>query len=67
VANDDDPGAEHLHRELVFGVDKESGKVAITVLDRATGELVRSIPQEQVLRISPDLFQSVELLFKPHS
>ncbi len=67
MANDDDPGAEHLHRELVFGVDKESGKVAITVLDRATGELVRSIPQEQVLRISPDLFQSVELLFKPHS
>lgn len=62
-----DPCIEYLYRELSFGVDKKSGKAVITVRDLTTGETVRSIPSEQVLRISSELSRSVELLFKPHS
>jgi len=61
------PQIECLHRELRFGVDKRSGKAMITVQDCTSGEVVREIPSEQVLRISPEFSQSVELLFKPHN
>ena len=40
--------AASLTRELRFEVDVEHGETVIYVLDRATGELIRRIPREEL-------------------
>ena len=39
-------------RDLQFRVDDESGRVVVSVRDSETGELIRQIPNEEVLRIA---------------
>jgi flagellar protein FlaG len=50
-------------RELRFEVDVEHGETVIYVLDRATGELIRRIPRQELARIgTPDDPTGVRLL-----
>ena len=44
-------------RDLQFRVDDESGRVVVSVRDSETGELIRQIPNEEVLRIAKALEQ----------
>lgn len=42
-------------RDLQFSVDEETGKTVVTVRDKATGEIIRQIPDAEALRISQAL------------
>ena len=41
--------------ELQFSVDHDSGRTIIKVTDPATDELIRQIPEEEVLRLNKEL------------
>jgi flagellar protein FlaG len=43
---------EKLGRNLGFSFDEKAGRPVVTVTDRTTGEVVRQIPDETVLRIA---------------
>lgn len=49
-------------RDLQFSVDEESGKTVVTVRDKATGEVIRQIPDAEALRISQALGQQPNAL-----
>lgn len=42
-------------RELNFHLDEASGRMVVSVYDAATGEMIRSIPGEETLRIARSL------------
>lgn len=44
--------AQSLNRELQFSVNKDIDETVITVLDRNTGEMVRQIPSEEIVRLA---------------
>jgi len=46
---------QNYQRDLVFSVDKDSGRIVIKVLDSKTKELIRQIPSEVALRLARDL------------
>jgi len=52
-----------LQRELHFAVDDQSGETVIKVIDRATDEVVRQIPSEDVLRLRQRLAEMSGALF----
>ena len=52
-----------LQRELHFAVDNQSGETVIKVVDRATDEVVRQIPTEDVLRLRQRLAEMSGALF----
>lgn len=56
--------ARELHRELQFSVDKDSGDAVIKVVDRATDEVLRQIPGEDVLRLRKRLEEAAGVFFK---
>jgi flagellar protein FlaG len=59
---------QSMQRDLHFSVDEDTERVVIKVLDHETGELVRQIPSEEVLRIARHLEDTLEqtqgLIFK---
>ena len=44
-----------MKRYLEFRVDQDSGRTIVTVKDKSTGEVVRQIPSEEVLRLAHNL------------
>ena len=52
VAQDLDSYMKSVGRSIEFKVDKASGRTVITVRDSHTGELIRQIPSEEVLRLA---------------
>jgi flagellar protein FlaG len=46
-----------LDRRLSFDIDEETNKVIVSVIDDNTGEIVRQIPPEEMLRIASHLKQ----------
>jgi len=44
-----------VYRELHFSVDKESGNTVIKVMDLATKEVIRQIPNEEALSVARTL------------
>lgn len=66
VANDEVPPREVVHaaaqrleaylrsmgRELRFQIDEASGRIVVSVLDAETGERIRQIPSEEMLRLA---------------
>ncbi len=44
--------AQNLQRSLQFSIDERSGRTVITVLDKASGDVIRQIPEEEVLRLA---------------
>ena len=53
-----------LHRELQFSIDEDSGETVIKVIDRATDEVVRQIPGEEVMRLRKRLLESAGTIFR---
>lgn len=52
-----------LQRELHFAVDNQTGETVVKVVDRATDEVVRQIPSEEVLRLRQRLAEMTGVLF----
>lgn len=44
--------ASNLQRSLEFSVDEASGRTVITVIDKATDEIIRQIPPEEALTLA---------------
>ena len=49
--------------DLQFSVHEASGKVMVTVTDKATGEVVREIPPSEFLDLSVRIEQMIGLIF----
>lgn len=56
--------AQSVQRKLEFSVDEESGKTVIRVIDKESGEMVRSIPSEEVLDMQQRLRETSDAIFK---
>ncbi|MDF1527571.1 MAG: flagellar protein FlaG [Sedimenticola sp.] len=56
--------AQSVQRKLEFSVDEESGKTVVKVIDKESGEMVRSIPSEEVLDMQQRLRETSEAIFK---
>ncbi len=54
-------------RNLNFSIDKDSGRTVITVRNSHSGEVVRQIPDEVVLRVAHNIDQVKGMLFNEHS
>lgn len=46
---------QNITRELNFSVDEKLGKTVVTVVDHTTGEVIRQIPSEDMLKLSNNL------------
>ena len=46
---------QNVNRDVLFSVDEGSGRTVIRVLDADTGDLVRQIPNEEVLALAAHL------------
>jgi len=44
-----------MNRYLEFRVDEDSGRTVVTVKDKTTGETIRQIPSEEVMRLAHNL------------
>jgi flagellar protein FlaG len=44
-----------MNRYLEFRVDEDSGRTVVTVKDKTTGETVRQIPSEEIMRLAHNL------------
>jgi flagellar protein FlaG len=44
-----------MNRYLEFRVDQDSGRTVVTVKDKATGETIRQIPSEEIMRLAQNL------------
>lgn len=44
-----------MNRYLEFRVDEDSGRTVVTVKDKNTGETIRQIPSEEVMRLAHNL------------
>jgi flagellar protein FlaG len=56
--------AQSVNRQLQFSVDEESGKTIVKVVDAETGETIRDIPPEEILRMQKQLRETTEQLFQ---
>ena len=48
-------GAQNLQRSLQFSIDASSGRTVIKVIDKITQEVIRQIPEEEVLALAARL------------
>ncbi|MCW8950366.1 MAG: flagellar protein FlaG [Sedimenticola sp.] len=55
--------AQSVQRKLEFSVDDESGKTVVKVIDKESGQMVRSIPSEEVLDMQKKLKETSEAIF----
>ncbi|MBM0108313.1 flagellar protein FlaG [Steroidobacter sp. S1-65] len=46
---------QSMNRYLEFRVDQGSGRTVVTVKDKTTGDTIRQIPSEEVLRLAQNL------------
>lgn len=46
---------QNIAREINFSVNEDSGRYVVTVTDAGTGEVIRQIPQEEMIQISEHL------------
>ena len=51
------------NRNLSFGIDKKINTFVITVTDKASGEVVRQIPPESVVRVAHNIANLKGVLF----
>ena len=55
--------AQDIQRDLEFSVDDDTGRTVIRVYDSKTDELIRQIPNEEVLELAKNLKETNGLLF----
>ncbi|HTQ98564.1 MAG TPA: flagellar protein FlaG [Candidatus Acidoferrum sp.] len=46
---------QNITRELNFSIDETLGKTVVTVVDQSTGEVIRQIPSEDMLKLAHNL------------
>ena len=51
-----------MNRSLQFKVDEDSGRDVIKVLDKATGDVIKQYPSEEVLSLVSKLSETAGLL-----
>ena len=51
-------GAQNTQRSLQFSIDESSGRTVIKVVDKITQEVIRQIPEEEVLALAARLEKS---------
>ncbi|MGV8886540.1 MAG: flagellar protein FlaG [Pseudomonas sp.] len=54
---------QSVKRNLEFSIDEPSGKVVVKVIASDSGELIRQIPNEEVLKLANSLNDASSLLF----
>jgi flagellar protein FlaG len=54
---------QSLKRNLEFSIDEPSGKVVVKVIASDSGEVIRQIPNEEVLKLANSLNDASSLLF----
>lgn len=54
---------QSIKRNLEFSIDEASGKVVVKVIATASGEVVRQIPSEEVLKLAESLTTASNVLF----
>ncbi|KTC33036.1 MAG: flagellar protein FlaG [Pseudomonas sp.] len=54
---------QSVKRNLEFSIDEPSGKVVVKVIASDSGEVVRQIPNEEVLKLANSLNDASSLLF----
>lgn len=54
---------QSVKRNLEFSVDDRSGKVVVKVIASDSGEVIRQIPNEEVLKLAESLSDASSLLF----
>ena len=54
---------QDIQRNIEFSVDDDTGRTVIRVYDSSTEELIRQIPNEEVLELAKNLKQNNGLLF----
>ena len=56
--------AKAADRDIAFQLDDDSGRVVVSVTDRATGDVIRQIPSAEALELAAHLSDARSLLFK---
>lgn len=46
---------QSMNRYLEFRIDQDSGRTVVTVKDKTTGETIRQIPSEEIMRLARNL------------
>lgn len=64
VVSDLNQLVQSLHRELQFSVDNDSGETVIKVVDRETDEVLRQIPNDEVLQLRKRLEETAGAIFQ---
>ncbi len=57
-------GVQNMQRSLQFSIDESSGRTVIKVVDKNTQEVIRQIPEEQVLELAARLEKNAGVLVK---
>ena len=57
-------GVQIMQRSLQFSIDETSGRTVIKVVDKNTQEVIRQIPEEQVLELAARLDKHAGVLLK---
>lgn len=53
-----------VNRNLEFSIDEDSGKVIVKVIASDSGEVVRQIPNAEILKLADSLSDANSLLFR---
>lgn len=56
--------AQQMKRDIEFSVDEESNRTIVRVRDAETGEVIRQLPAEEILRIAERLADAEGLLVR---
>jgi|GEM_PF-1068002 len=60
VVTDLNSSIQNVQRNLAFSVDDNSGQIVINVTDKESGDVVRQIPSEDVLKLAGKLQEMVD-------
>lgn len=55
---------QNMNRDLEFNLDKTSGEVIVKIVDRSSGDVIRQIPSEDMLKLASRLKEARSLLFE---
>lgn len=55
---------QNIQRDLSFSVDDSTGDVVVRVIDGESGNVVRQIPSEEILRLTERLDEMRSLMFE---
>ena len=55
--------AEQVNRTLRFKKDDKTGRITAEIVDGDTGEVIRTIPPEDVLKLSSRMSDAIDIMF----